>query len=234
MTTKEADKMSAIIARDPQLALEVEQYRRVNSSLHLGFDEILNEPIPQSLLQSIAYSSNWNLYALVATLVIGVFIGYFGKTLQTTDVQQPLAQVALSSHAVFVPEVRHAVEVGADETEHLNKWLSKRLRASVSAPDLTDFELSLVGGRLLHDAGKPAAQFMYENKTGERLTLYIRNSDQKNKQDSRLHYQLQNDFGVTYWYQNDLSYALTGAESSEFLLELAKRMQRETSHKISL
>ena len=234
MSIKRADRMSALIAGDPALAKEVEQYRRINSSLHLGFDEILNEPIPQPLLHAITRAPKWNIYAIAATLLVGVFIGYFSRALQTDDIQQPLAQVASGSHAVFIPEARHAVEVGADESEHLNKWMSKRLRASVLAPDLSDFGITLLGGRLLHDAGKPAAQYMYENKAGDRFTLYIRNADRKNKQDSNLHYKLQDKFGVTYWHQNELSYALTGAGSAELLLELAKRMQIETSRKISL
>ena len=234
LSTKQAEQFSAIAARDPDLALQIEQYRRINKSLHLGFDNILDEAIPQPLLQATVYSSNWNLYAIAATLVIGVLVGYFTRALQPVDIQQPLTQVALSSHAVFIREARHAVEVGADEVDHLNAWLSKRLQSSVIAPDLTEYGLGLIGGRLLADAGKPAAQFMYENRSGGRFTLYIRNDGHMNNQDSSLHYKPQQEFGVTYWYQGELSYALTGVDNSEYLLELARRMQLNNSLKISL
>ena len=166
--------------------------------------------------------------------MIGILVGYFAKTLQTSEIQQPLAQVASSSHAVFIPEVRHPVEVGADEADHLNRWLSKRLQAAVIAPDLTDLGIKLVGGRLLHDAGKPAAFFMYENQDGGRFTLYIRNSESKTNPDSNLHYQTIQGFGVSYWYQNDLSYAFTGVENAEYMHDLATRLKLSTSKKTAL
>ena len=234
MSVKEADRISACAANDPKLALRIEQYRRINYSLHLGFDPILSEAIPQTLLQSVSKASYWSLYAIAATLVLGIFIGYLGRGLQPVEFRQPLTQVALSSHTVFTAEGRHAVEVKASEAAHLNAWLSKRLHAAVIAPDLTEFGLSLVGGRLLPDAGKPAAQFMYENQAGNRFTLYIRNSEQKNVEEFQLHYQPSQGLGVTYWKQGDLSYALTGDDNSEYLRELAIGAQLSTAPKLSL
>ena len=38
-----------------------------------------------------------------------------------------LAARSLEAHRVYVSEVRHPVEVGADEEAHLVQWLSKRL-----------------------------------------------------------------------------------------------------------
>ena len=38
-----------------------------------------------------------------------------------------LARSAAIAHAVYTPEVRHPVEVGAEQEAHLVQWLSKRL-----------------------------------------------------------------------------------------------------------
>ena len=46
------------------------------------------------------------------------------------------ARRAANAHAVYVPEVRHPVEVGADQEAHLVQWLSKRLAVPVRAPAL--------------------------------------------------------------------------------------------------
>jgi anti-sigma factor RsiW len=80
---------------------------------------------------------------------------------------------AALAHAVYTPEKRHPVEVGAAEESHLVQWLSKRLNAPLKIPTLTPQGFQLLGGRLLPGDGAPRAQFMYENAQGERLTLYV-------------------------------------------------------------
>ena len=54
-----------------------------------------------------------------------------------------------------------------------------------------------MGGRLLPDHGLPAAQFMYEDATGRRLTLYMRKETGLNNTSFRFHEQ--DGFGAFYW-----------------------------------
>ena len=58
---------------------------------------------------------------------------------------------ALAAHRLYIGEVRHPIEVRAAEA-HLLPWLSRRLGTTVRAPDLTAFDLTLLGGRLLPGA----------------------------------------------------------------------------------
>jgi len=51
--------------------------------------------------------------------------------------------------------------------------LSKRLNRTLTIPSLHEYGFELVGGRLLPGEDGPAAQFMYQNANGERLTLYM-------------------------------------------------------------
>ena len=80
----------------------------------------------------------------------------------------------MGGHVVYLLEHRHAVEVKAAEEKHLVDWLSKHLGHAVRAPGLTEAGFELAGGRMLPDAGWPAAQFMYEGGGGRRVTLYVR------------------------------------------------------------
>jgi anti-sigma factor RsiW len=65
------------------------------------------------------------------------------------------------------------VEQIPDEA-HLVQWLSRRLGAPLKVPSLADHGFRLLGGRLLPgEGGAPCAQFMYENDTGRRLTLFV-------------------------------------------------------------
>src|SRR5207237_10372219 len=84
------------------------------------------------------------------------------------------ARRAAVAHATYSPEVRHPVEVGADDEQHLVNWLSKRLGVKVRAPKLEDAGMSLVGGRLLPGDDGPVEQVMSQAMNGGRLSLYMR------------------------------------------------------------
>ena len=126
---------------------------------------------------------------------------------------------AIGAHSVYVPEVRHPVEVKADE-EHLVRWLTRRVGAPiVRAPSLAEHGWKLMGGRLLPDRGLPAAQFMYEDGTGRRLTLYIRK--ETGLDNTAFRFAEHDGFGAFYWIDRPLAYALAGRLSREELMELA-------------
>src|SRR5260221_14017561 len=84
-----------------------------------------------------------------------------------------LPRLAATAHAVYSPEVRHPVEVTADDEQHLVNWLSKRLGTTLKAPKLGPGGYDLVGGRLLSGPQGPVAHFMYQVARGQRLTLYV-------------------------------------------------------------
>jgi anti-sigma factor RsiW len=133
----------------------------------------------------------------VAALMIGLGLGWSLRPwlapaagAASTESQAVAASVptyvreAAAAHALYVPERRHPVEVGAEQQEHLVQWLGKRLGTPLRVPHLEGLGYHLVGGRLLPggtgaasaapaEAGLARAQFMYENGEGERLTLYV-------------------------------------------------------------
>jgi anti-sigma factor RsiW len=128
---------------------------------------------------------------------------------------------AAIAHAVYQPEQRHPVEVGADQADHLIQWLSKRLGQPLHAPVLRDYGWKLVGGRLLpagDDAAPGAplarAQFMYENETGERFTLYVSTGTRSPEAPVAFRLTRRVEAGQTtrslYWIDGTLAYALSG------------------------
>ena len=117
------------------------------------------------------------------------------------------AQRADIAYAVYTPERRHPVEVAASEEEHLINWLSKRLNRPLSVPSLQEYGYSLVGGRLLPGETGPAAQFMYENSAGARLTLYVTGIGR-----DQTAFRLLRDGNrrTFYWVSDGMGYALSG------------------------
>lgn len=117
------------------------------------------------------------------------------------------AERADVAYAVYTPERRHPVEVAASEEEHLISWLSKRLNRPLSVPSLQEYGYSLVGGRLLPGEAGPAAQFMYENQSGARLTLYITGIS---RDETAFRLFRDGNRRTFYWVSDRMGYALSG------------------------
>jgi anti-sigma factor RsiW len=157
--------------------------------------------------------------ALLIALTAGL-AGYFvrGLVAGAPRTEPSFVLNAIGAHSVYLPEVRHPVEVKADE-EHLIRWLTRRVGAPIRAPSLVDRGWKLMGGRLLPDLGLPAAQFMYEDAAGRRLTLYIRKETGLNN--TSFQFAERDGLGSFYWIDRPLAYALAGRLSREELMTLA-------------
>jgi anti-sigma factor RsiW len=133
---------------------------------------------------------------------------------------QALARSAAVAHAVYSPEQRHPVEVGADQQQHLVTWLSKRLGAPLHPPQLGALGYELIGGRLLPGQSGPVAQFMYDNAGGKRLTLYV-STEQRHNRTTAFRFAQEGQVGVFYWIDGRYGYALSGGLDKATLAKLA-------------
>ncbi len=132
--------------------------------------------------------------------------------------QMAFAERANIAYAVYAPERRHPVEVAAAEEEHLINWLSKRLNRPLSVPSLQEYGFTLVGGRLLPGDAGPAAQFMYENRQGERLTLYATAIP---KDETAVQLLRDGNRRTFYWVSDRMGYAMSGQLSEGKLRAIA-------------
>nr|WP_233271668.1 anti-sigma factor [Paraburkholderia acidiphila] len=135
-----------------------------------------------------------------------------------SETPEAFARRADIAYAVYSPEQRHPVEVGAADEAHLVAWLSKRLGKPLSVPSLAEYGYTLVGGRLLPGNTGPAAQFMYENDAGERLTLYVGSSAAERDPVRLLRDGNRRTF---YWSTERTGYALSGPQTEPKLHEIA-------------
>ena len=77
------------------------------------------------------------------------------KAASTAPETPSWARRAAVAHVVYSPEVRHPVEVAADQEAHLVAWLSKRLGTPLKIPRLD--ALGFGAGRRAAAAGRPGA-----------------------------------------------------------------------------
>ncbi len=163
---------------------------------------------------------------LGVAMVTSVAAGFLARDLMpargpsAAPIEPAFVRAAIGAHTVFTPEVRHPVEVAATDEKHLVYWLSKRLGSPVRAPKLGDLGWTLVGGRLLADGGWPAAQLMYEDKSGRRVTLFIRTGTGLG--DTAFQFHAQAKTSTFYWIDAAVGYALAGAMERAELMELAR------------
>jgi len=215
-------------------AKEETELQAISQALHALYDPVLEEPVPLRLRS--AQPRRWRSFAIAAGwMLLGVGVGGIaGWQLRAMrPVAAPQAEVpgfvkrAAIAHATYSPEVRHPVEVGADQEQHLVAWLSKRLGAQVRVPKLDAIGFSLVGGRLLPGDNGPVAHFMYQTEKGRRITLYVRTEVAENRE-TAFRFSAEGNVKVFYWIDRKMGYALSSADlSREDLLAVADAIYRQ-------
>ena len=129
-------------------AQRVAAWREQNRALQAHFDSVLTEPVPARLRATRRALSLMQYAAIAAVFVLGIASGWFMHQYKTDKSADTIAfaQRAAVAHIVYSPEVRHPVEVGADQEAHLVAWLSKRLGGNLKIPTLGGFGYQLMGG----------------------------------------------------------------------------------------
>jgi anti-sigma factor RsiW len=231
------------LAQHPEEAERVEDYRRLDDALRSHYEPVLNEPLPEFRLAAGEASRARRFLKVAGWTVLGIAIGTSagwglrGWSGSRSDEVASVALHAAVAHATYSPEVRHPVEVAANEEAHLVAWLSKRLGYKVRAPHLGAEGFELVGGRLLpgdstllvgsRNMPAPAAHFMYQCPTGRRITLYVQPEPARHGQ-TAFRFAREANVSVFYWVDRDLAYALSSVDvNREELLNIANSVYKQ-------
>lgn len=240
-------EIEAWLAESPEDAERVRAYQRQNQALKALFNPLLAEPLPEKL-QALAVQalnapgvenlagdalgapslfSRWSVQRIAAGLLIAVFGGVAGwlghgqyQSAERLAQTVPLSRQAAVAHVVYSPDARRPVEVAADQEEALVKWLSKRLGSPVSPPKLGAQGYELVGGRLLPGNAGPVAQFMYQDASGQRMTLYV-TTENANKPETGFRFAREGEVNVFYWIDGKFGYALSASIAKGELAKVA-------------
>lgn len=241
------DEIAAWLAENPEAARRLASYREQTASLHDRFDPVLAEPLPaalQRLTEAPPASAGWRHFLPVRSLqriaagcliaLLGAAGGWFGHGRYADGgvaaTIAALPRQAAVAHAVYTPDVRRPVEVGAEQEEQLIKWLSKRLGVAVKSPHLGGIGYELVGGRLLPGGSGPVAQFMYQDAAGQRLTLYL-SPDIANGRDTAFRFAQEGAVNVFYWVDGRFGYALSGGIPRGELAKIASAVYEQLEAK---
>jgi len=229
--------VEAFLQADPGAAARVAAYRVQRDELRALLADRAAEPIPArlrvaGLVAERRRRRNRQLgraAASVAWLALGAAGGWFANELGSAGPgagsgPRPMAGEAIAAHRTFVVEVAHPVEVPVAQKAHLVQWLSKRLGRPLSAPDLSALGFRLMGGRLLPAGSAAAAQFMYDDDRGTRLTLYVRAGE---GEETAFRFTREGDVRAFYWTDRGLGYVLSGMVERERLSAVARAVYEQ-------
>ena len=230
------------LAAQPEEAGRLRAYLEQKQALRALFNPMLDEPLPEGLSALASpppaaaierppkpLLERWSLQRIAASVLIALVGGLAGwlahdryPSADNLAKASPLTlpRQAAVAHAVFSPDVRRPVEVGAENEDQLVAWLSKRLGTPVRPPKLGAVGFDLVGGRLLPGNKGPVAQFMYQDATGQRLTLYVSTENAAN-QDTAFRFAKEGQVNVFYWIDGKFGYALSAGIDKGKLARIA-------------
>lgn len=245
------------LAAEPAEQARLQVYQQHKDALRQCFNPVLDEVLPEHLRALAeppmassrreplfaavnrpkrAFLSPWSLQRIAAGIVVAMLGGVAGwlghGQYQATERQAqmtPLSRQAAVAHVVYSPDVKRPVEVTADQEEQLVKWLSKRLGTPVSPPRLGARGYELIGGRLLPGNSGPVAQFMYQDQTGQRLTLYVSTENVSNR-DTGFRFAREGQVNVFYWVDGKLGYALSAGIDKGELAKIATTVYDQLEH----
>lgn len=233
------------LAQDAAAQATLQAWQRQRDALRKLYEPVRTEPVPASLLAAATQVQRgqrqvqqwWRWGGMAAGVALAFGLGWLshaqvdrGATLAQTPPAREFIRQASLAHAVYAPEVRHPVEVGSAQEEHLVQWLSKRLGRPLKVPRLQEQGFELVGGRLLPGDDGARAQFMYQNARGERVTLYLGSTPaevQASAASTEFRYSSEGPVPGFYWVDEGYGYALSGTLSRQALLQLAQAVYHQ-------
>jgi anti-sigma factor RsiW len=228
-----ADRREALetwLANHPEDAARVAAWRAQAEAIRARYGGVINEPVPARLALDRLTRNRRSWVAAAAAAIVAAFIaggtaGWMahGASASAPSELEVFSSEAMGAHRLYIGEVRHPIEVKAEE-RHLLPWLSRRVGTLLRAPDLSSLDLKLLGGRLLPGINAPAALFMYESGTGERVTIYV---SRTNETRTSFRYKVIDKFGALRWSEAGYGWVVSGPDDKPRLKAIAEQMYEQ-------
>jgi anti-sigma factor RsiW len=222
--------VEAYLAANAEAAARIAEWRAQISAIRERWGGVADEQLPERLqLENVLVRASGSrrriAIAAALALIVGAASGWFARDLLEVQDDRQMARVladaAIEAHRLYINEVRHPIEVKADEA-HLLPWLSRRVGSPVRAPDLGEEGLRLLGGRLLPGSRGPTALIMYEGGAGERVTITAARAPREGQ--TAFKWRQSGEFGALAWFESGLAFVVAGPAERERLDRIARRV----------
>ncbi|CAI8803074.1 anti-sigma factor family protein [Pseudomonas serboccidentalis] len=213
----EADRrvLDAWLANHPDAAAQVRAWQQDAQQLRAALGGALQQPAnpeldPALIRQRLKRQSHRRL-ASAAVLLIAVGIGGFSgwQAREMTLVRSSVLPMtdALQAYRLIAQQGILPADYKVDTDGDMQRWLDRYFTQASRLPDLKSAGFEPVSGRLLSTDEGPAAMVMYEDRSGHKVSFYVRPPGPKNTflpRGSRSDGDLQAD----YWSGGGYNYAM--------------------------
>jgi anti-sigma factor RsiW len=237
---KRQSAVERYLAEHPDAARRVESQAQQRAALRAALAPITEEPLPSNLSLDRLLNSRrrpsidrWrNAAAAILLLAIGGGSGWLARDHAGAPDSGvlALAREAADSYAVYASDRNRPVEIKAEATDQLVRWISNRLNRAIAVPDLTASGFRFMGGRLVATGHGPAGMLMYDNARGMRLVMLVR--PMETERDAPMAPSQRGEVAGYSWSQGGLGYSLVGPASPDALHPLADEARRQIASAI--
>ena len=147
--------------------------------------------------------------------------------IQRDDPLVAFTRQALEAHARLAGPQIAATGENEVSGRQVVAWLSKQPDgAFLKVPDLEGLGFRLVADRVIATAyGQPAAQLLYQDGGGQRITLYMRAA--RAPVNTSFTFRREGQVSQFFWQSGQLAYSLIGTMDQDRLLEIAEVIGEE-------
>ncbi|MBF9052354.1 hypothetical protein GTA62_20305 [Roseobacter sp. HKCCD9010] len=226
----EAAELEARMDGDPDLRAQFDALAQQNNLIKEAASHLAHGPanlrtaaLEQQLTESLGKRSRgpsrvivvpqWPMQLAAACALVA--FGWWGHS-QTEPASfgfPEYVQDAVGAHSVFASDNEYAVEFAAAALPDALEWLSTRFGVSYPQPDLSSLGIELVGARVMSSRAEPLVQYVYEGRSGERLSLVLTRHPQGEPL-MDIEVVEYPDSQVGYWRHADFDYAVISEAGS--------------------
>lgn len=130
---------------------------------------------------------------------------------------------ALGAHLVFAEDRLYPAEFTGDAIDDATEWFSEKIGVPITAPNLSEHGMILIGSRLLGTREGPLAQFIYENTNGGRYSLTL-SRHLANQPVLAFRITEYPNGSVGYWSSSNVDFALVGDSDVSLIQTVAQNL----------
>ncbi|EJM60349.1 putative transmembrane transcriptional regulator (anti-sigma factor) [Pseudomonas sp. GM50] len=206
--------VESYLAGNAEVAAQVRAWQHDAQQLRAALSGALQQPAnpqldPAMIRQRVTRQSRRHL-ASAAMLLIAVSIGGLGgwQARQMTLVSAPLPMTdAMQAYRLIAQQGILPADYKVSDDGDMQGWLDRYFSQAQRLPNLTAAGYNPISGRLLSTEQGPAAMVVYEDRSGHKISFYVRPPGPKNfllPRGSRSDGELQ----AEYWSGAGYNYAM--------------------------
>jgi anti-sigma factor RsiW len=184
MTPQRRAEMERHLAHSPEDSARLERWRRRDMALRIGLPELAKageRDLALQLRHRRELKRNRGHrpmlhWAQAAAIVLAVAIG--GGAWWLREERNSSAELTHAAATAYLAGTVTLAPAGTTaDRDQLTEKIAAHLGVPVAPPDLSKFGFSLAGGQLLTSADHPAAQLIYVDGRGRRISCFFRRID---------------------------------------------------------